>query len=263
MKRIFLVAGIPIIAGVALMLALNPFQSATPQLPQIIPQEKKVLDPSMTYDYIVKPVNYTAVGKDVGIQYPPAAMANKCLFYFSHLRNQTAWDYGVYMADWMALRNPDMQHRYDFDWKPYNLTKGWTSALGQAHTAECFIRAYDHTNNTKYLEYAKASFIQMPRDGDWYEEYPGGSHVLNGHQFVLLALSKYPLEDAEIKGLLDRGLAALKADALLYDNGTNSFYDRLGHPALKYHNTHVVNFQRIYDYTKDAEWLEIKTAFES
>jgi hypothetical protein len=233
------------------------------------------LDPKITYDNIVQPVNYDERGHAVGIQYPPVAMGNKCLFYFSHVRNQTAWDYGIYMADWLALRaDPDMGFAYDFPWKTYNLTAGWHSALGQAHISECFMKAYERTGDEKYLEMAKRTLLYIENvmidegnDRWWYEEYPseGGSYVLNGHQFVLVALSKYLeiQEDPEIRQLFDNGLRALKVDAFLYDDGVNnSFYDRLGHPALKYHATHIINFQRLHDITGDRDWLVIKQVFE-
>jgi hypothetical protein len=101
----------------------------------------------------------------------------------------------------------------------------------------------------------------------WYEEYPskGGSYVLNGHQFVLIALSKYlDIEgDSTIRDMLEKGLRALKADALKYDNGINdSYYDRLHHPALSYHRTHISNFQALYNITHDEYWLKIKKVFE-
>jgi hypothetical protein len=247
------------------------------------------LDPNVTYDYIIPPVNFTARGhEEVGLQHPPVAAAIKCLFYFSQAKNETASSYGVYVADWLAQRGNDtdlyMIFTHDFPWSPYNLTIGWKSSLAQAHAAECFLKAYEYTEDDRYLTLAKKAllFLRVPvsqggvmidessNDSKrwWYEEYPseGGSYVLNGHQFVLIALSKYldvAPNNNHIHELFDNGLRALKATVLQYDSGKNySYYDRLEHPALKYHMTHIINFQRLYDITGDEEWLRIKKVFE-
>lgn len=247
------------------------------------------LDPRITYYNILPPVDYIARGhEEVGLQHPPIAAALKCLFYFSHVGNDTATSYGIYVADWLAQRGNETDlyiiFTHDFPWLPYNLTIGWKSALAQAHTAECFLEAYKHTQDDRYLALAQKAllFLRVPvsqggvminesiNDSKrwWYEEYPteGGSYVLNGHQFVLIALSKY-LEIApnnhHVRELFDSGVNALKAAALQYDNGMNySYYDRLERPALKYHATHIINFQRLYDITGDEEWLRIKKVFE-
>jgi hypothetical protein len=252
------------------------------------------LDPNVTYDHIIPPVNFTARGhEEAGLQHPPIAAAYKCLFYFSHVRNETASSYGLYVADWLAQRGNETAiyiiFTHDFPWHPYNLTAGWKSALAQAHVAECFLKAYEHTQDDRYLTLAMKAllFLRVPvlqggvmidesnnnNNGSerrwWYEEYPlegGGSYVLNGHQFVLIALSKYldiAPNNQHILDLFDNGLSALKATALQYDYGKNySYYDRLERPALKYHTTHIINFQRLYDITGDEEWLRIKKVFE-
>jgi hypothetical protein len=231
------------------------------------------------------PVNYTKKGhEELGLQYLPVSAAIKCAFYFNHPRNVTALSYGQYIAAWFTLHGNETDDyfifKHDFPWAQYNLSKGWKSALTQALIAECFIKAYQHTNYEKYLTLAKKSFnfLKVPvskggvliDEGNnrwWYEEYPsaGGSYVLNGHQFVLIALSKYLQikDDKDIKELFKNGLDALEDDALLYDNGfNNSLYDRLNHPALKYHKTHIINFQRLNDITGDDFWLLVKRAFE-
>jgi hypothetical protein len=243
------------------------------------------LDPNKTYDNIIPPFNYTAKGfPEVGVQYPPVSTALKCMLYFNQPRNETARTYGQYVADWFALRgnrtNDYIVFAHDFPWPQYNLTKGWKSGLAQAHVAECFMEAYQHTEDRKYLDLAKKALmflnvstseggvkINEGVNRSWYEEYPteGGSYVLNGHQFVLIALSKYLdiEDDPDIFLLFRDGLNALKANALQYDYGYNySYYDRLWHPAKKYHKTHIINFERLYNITGNPDWLLIKQMFE-
>lgn len=303
MNKMFLIVGVPIAIGLVLLVTTNSagmmkqFSNITSDNNKPIttqkPQESEnpqpstevlALDPKITYDNIIPPIDYDAQDhKGIGLQYPPAYVANKCLFYFSHVRNATAWEYGVYVAKWLALHGSESEQHivfaYDFPLTLYNLTAGWKSAPAQSAASECFLKAYAYTGDNTYLTLAKKSlmFLTVPtEDGGvtikesndrwWYEEFPskGGSYVLNGHQSVLLALSKYLDIDNDpvIRQLFDNGLRALKADASLYDRGTNdSFYDRLGHPANRYHSTHITNFQKLYDITHDEQLLEIKKAF--
>lgn len=262
------------------------------------------LDPSVTHNNIIPPIDTNAVGYRhiEGLHYPPVAVANKCLFYFSHVNNETAISYGVYVAEWLALRShhhyynnqsgePGVKSIYftnDYPWPQYGLEAGWKTGLAQGLAAECFLEAYSYTGNSTFADLAQKSllFLQVPiteggvmiDEGSnrwWYEEYPRPSgnvqpKILNGHQFVLLSLNEY-LQQIDnnndtsiiIQRLFDNGLNALKFDALLYDHGyNNSYYDREQRPAHIYHKTHIINFQRLYDITGDAELLSIKKAFE-
>lgn len=275
----------------ATLFALNPSlwgtaSSSSLTTKSVIATPGAKLDPELTYDNIIPPVNYTARGhEELGLQYLPVRAAYECIAYFDHARNnQTARSYGLYIADWFAERGNETDEyivfAHDFPWSQYNLTIGWKSALTQAHVAECFMKAYERTQDNKYLTLANKSFmfLNVPvaeggvliDEGNsrwWYEEYPTeeSSYVLNGHQFVLIALSKYLdiEDDPAIRKLFVNGLSALKAAALQYDKGINdSYYDRLWNPALKYHKTHIVNFQRLYDITGDDDWLQIKRVFE-
>jgi hypothetical protein len=275
--------------------SILPFQKRQAEASSSLPVESVVrLDPKVTYDNILPPSNISAIApnEEAGLQHPPVAAANKCLFYFSHVRNETASSYGVYVAEWLALRGHEFRDfvyfTNDYPWRQYNLTAGWKSGLSQGLVAECFLKAYSYTGNSTFVDLAKKSllFLQVPiADGGvmidegnnrwWYEEYPRPAEnvqpqILNGHQFVLLSLNEY-LQQIDnnndtsiiIRRLFDNGLNALKFDALMYDNGMNySYYDRLRNPALKYHTTHIINFQRLYDITGDEEWLRIKKVFE-
>jgi hypothetical protein len=255
------------------------------------------LDPKITYDDIIPPTNYTSKYSDIqGLHYPPVAAANNCLFYFNHPSNKTAMSYGVYVAEWLALRahhynnqssagEDSIYFTHDFPWSHYNLTAGWKSALAQGLAAECFMEAYSYTGNSTFADLARKSlmFLTVPvseggvmiDEGNgrwWYEEYARPAQnkhpqVLNGHQFVLLSLNRYLQQinnnDTDIRQIFDNGLNALKSDAQLYDNGyNNSFYDRLGNLAKGYHKTHIINFERLYNVTGDAELLRIKKVFE-
>lgn len=307
-NKLFLVAGVPIAIGLVLFAFSNQsivsyFNSnpqkddgnnvaTSQQVANSKPFTSKLfLDATITNDTIIPPVDYGAKGHDVGDSgkhYPPANVANKCMYYFSALRNSTATEYGVYVATWLSLHGDEHQtyiaYPYDFNWPTYNLTSGWHSALAQSTISDCYIKAYQATSDPLFLDLAKKSlmFIGLPveqggvmiDEGNskwWYEEYAGQnlndtrSYVLNGHQFVLLSMNNYLKidNDPAIRQMFNNGLKAFEEDAHLYDRGTSSWYDRVGNVAGKYHNTHIVNTQKLYDITKDEKLLEIKKMFET
>ena len=248
------------------------------------------LDPHQTYNNIIPPTNYgIRNGINIGNQYPPVGVAMKCAYYFSAVNNQTSWEYGKYVAEWLALRahdggNNTTYFTYDFPWPMYNLTAGWKSGLAQGLVSECFMKAASYTGNSTFNDLARESllYLKTPESQGgvmideganrwWFEEYAGvgGSNpmVFNGHQFTLISLGTYLQKvdpnDAEIKAIFDRGLAAMKFDAPMYDYGYNySLYDRERNMAGKYHPTHIINMQRLYDMTHDAELLKLKKMFE-
>jgi hypothetical protein len=246
------------------------------------------LDPKVTYENIIPAVDYDVKGYEgVGKQNSVANVANKCLFYFSHVRNATAWEYGVYTAEWLANHGTEtgdyIAFQNNFTWPPYNITAGWKSAVAQSSASDCFLKTYSYTNDGLFLNLAKKSlmFLQVPieqggvlideRDGKWwYEGYASTNvkapQVLISHQSTLLSLANYLAidNDTTVQKLFNNGLKALEADALLYKNGNNnSFFDRLGNQAGSSHSIHIANFQRLYDITKDEKLLEIKKTFEA
>ena len=309
-KKLLVVTGVPVAIGLVLFTffsnspilnflnddddnsddasaAPTPQQTATTAKPFT---RRLSLDPKVTNDTIIPPVDYDARGYDgLGKHYAPANVANKCLYYFSALRNSTATEYGIYTAEWLSLHGDEHQtyiaYPYDFNWPTYNLTAGWHSALAQSTISDCYIKAYQATSDPLFLDLARKSlmFIGVPveqggvliDEGNnkwWYEEYAGQnlndtrSYVLNGHQFVLLSMNNYLKidNDPAIRQMFNNGLKAFEDDAHLYENGVNnSWYDRVGHTAGKYHNTHIVNSQKLYDITKDEKLLEIKKMFQT
>lgn len=202
MNRLFLAAGIPVAIGLVLF-AVNNATGFDFQLPQ---QEASTpivstLDPNVTYENIISGVNYESTGK----QYPPASAAKSCLFYFSHVRNETAWGYGVYTADWLQAHGNETDDylifQNDFPSLPHNLTSGWKSAQAQSKAADCFLAAYDYTNDPKYLTLAEKSlmFLQVPVEqggvmtvrggGWWYDSY--GADAKQDQIATLASLSNY------------------------------------------------------------------------
>lgn len=147
------------------------------------------------------------------------------------------------------------------------LDPGWYSAMAQGHAMSLLVRAYERTQNKKYLTAAlKATelFSISSEDGGvralfagkyvWYEEYPTvpSTYVLNGFIYSLFGL--YDLKtitnrqgDSTTSILFQEGLNSLRALLPLYDTGSGSSYD-LKHFSLgtapnlarwEYHEVHI------------------------
>ncbi|KAI6196633.1 Heparosan-N-sulfate-glucuronate 5-epimerase [Aphelenchoides besseyi] len=145
------------------------------------------------------------------------------------------------------------------------LKAGWISAMAQGHAISVLVRAFNITNDRRYLDASMKAlrpFETESIDGGvrthlfgyaWYEEYPTSpsSLVLNGFMYSLIGLydlSQVHFKDSEkAKHLFDTGIESLKVLLPLYDTGSGSIYD-LKHVTMKsppnlargdYHDTHI------------------------
>jgi hypothetical protein len=132
---------------------------------------------------------------------------------------------------------------YNFD-NVYNdvfIASPWSSAFGQAHVLQAFVKAYNDTKDPKYLKLArKAAWafdvpieqggFKSTLEGDiFFEEVPRppAPHILNGHMIGTIALIEAgrSLADPEIEALGMKGVLTLKHHLWLYDTGYWSRYD--------------------------------------
>lgn len=147
------------------------------------------------------------------------------------------------------------------------LPPGWYSAMAQGQAMSLLVRAYILTKDKPYLKAAAEAMklfeISSDQGGvlakfmniyDWYEEYPTrpSSFVLNGFIYAIFGL--YDLKETaegDDKATADRlyqaGIKSLRAMLLMFDTGSDTFYD-LRHLTLgvepnrarwDYHTTHI------------------------
>ncbi|KAI6194073.1 Heparosan-N-sulfate-glucuronate 5-epimerase [Aphelenchoides besseyi] len=146
------------------------------------------------------------------------------------------------------------------------LKAGWISAMGQGHAISVLVRAFNITNDRRYLNAAMNALTPFETesiDGGvrthlfgyaWYEEYAANAHlncmliccfryptspsslVLNGFMYSLIGLydlSQVHLKESEkAKHLFNTGIESLKVLLPLYDTGSGSIYD-LKHVTMK------------------------------
>jgi len=189
--------------------------------------------------------------KEFGIQYQPVGIAQYALGTWDlYLENNDPQDKEkfIHMADWfcdnLLVENGFGIWEYNFDFPRYNLKAPWPSAMSQGEGISVLMRAYQLTENKKYIEIAKLALnsfkvpIEMggvlykDKEGYvWYEEYPPlekePPHVLNGFIFALFGLCDYykATESEEALELFNQGIKTLKEKINLWDMGFWSRYD--------------------------------------
>lgn len=161
-----------------------------------------------------------------------------------------------------------------YDWPGYNMTSPWRSAMNQSRAMEAFVKAFEMTNDSIFLLYAKRSMNALftevkdggvtykDTSGYWYEEYSDDtapqSRVLNGMIVVLQGLSAYHhiTSDHEALFLFNKGISSVKRTLHMYDNNGHTNYDILGKPAtIWYHRFHVKLVDFLYKETHDLYFL--------
>jgi heparosan-N-sulfate-glucuronate 5-epimerase len=164
-----------------------------------------------------------------------------------------------------------------YDWPSYKMTTPWRSAMNQGRAMQAFIKAFEKTRDTLYLNLARKSMntlhtevrdggvTYMDSTGYWYEEYADDmvpqSRVLNGMIVVLQALSDFHrvTNDLDAFFLFKRGVDAVKKTLHFYDNKGHSNCDVLGKPASSwYHKFHIELLDFLYTETHESIFNEYK-----
>lgn len=154
-----------------------------------------------------------------------------------------------------------------YNWPGYKMSPPWRSAMNQGRAMQAFIKAYEQTGDSSYLEYSRKSMntlytsvseggvTYIDSTGYWFEEYADDnvpqSRVLNGMIVVLQALSDFHkvTNNSNALFLFGKGVAAVKKSIRFYDNNGHSNYDILGKPANPwYHKFHI----ELLDYLDNA-----------
>ncbi|MPZ07147.1 MAG: hypothetical protein GEU26_12175 [Nitrososphaeraceae archaeon] len=218
----------------------------------------------------------------IGRQRNPVSIAHSAL---EHHESYNRSHDNVYLqkflnnSDWLVENTVSHGNyslfEYQFPWPRYDLLPPWHSGMAQALALEALIKAYDVTNDKRYLNTSKqllnAFFIEVkdggvtyktPNDGWWYEEYakPGAieSRVLNGHTFALLGIHKYYeyTQDPVAKYLFNQGILTLKKNLPSYEftlgGGQYSTYDILNNEVaapIFYHIAQTSHLGQLYEIT--------------
>jgi len=188
--------------------------------------------------------------REFGIQYQPVGIAHSALgnwdLYLTTKQAQYREKF-LRMADWfcenLVIKGDFGVWEYHFDYPRFHLKAPWPSAMSQGEGISVLARAYQITQEKRYLhcaELALGSFKASLIEGGvryhdengfiWYEEYPSlvePPHVLNGFIFALFGLydSYKSTGNKEALALFNEGVEILKANLRRWDLGFWSRYD--------------------------------------
>jgi hypothetical protein len=183
----------------------------------------------------------------------------------------------------MTQEGDTMVWRHDKAMSRFKLKPGWASAMAQGECISLFLRWYQITDETKYLEYAQKAydFMKIPTSEGgvraydqagnlWLEEYPapdGPSCVLNGFIYALWGL--YDLYrvtgDKAVKEDIDACVETLKNTLPQFDVGYWSIYDQYTFELVRYYyqkNVHVPQLYAMYDLTQEPLFLKYAKKWE-
>ena len=218
---------------------------------------------------------------DIGIQYNPIAIAQWSLGNYNLWKKNNSQDcYKKFIkgADWLHnnlnLNNKNIyvwQHHFNWVYKE-NLVNPWHSGLAQGQGLSVLVRAYQISQNKKYLESAKKAYQSFlidtskggvtftdKDDNVWIEEYimkKSPTHILNGFIWGLWGIYDYWLltKDNSVKKLFNRYIKTVLNNVEKYDIGYWSLYE-LSNLKIKmrasifYHKLHIVQLQILFNMT--------------
>jgi hypothetical protein len=208
--------------------------------------------------------------------------AQEALNYYKNKTDSVSKSKFFVCIEWLKanssiLNDSSIIFYVNFNWPGFQMEKPWRSAMSQGRAMQAFIKAYELTRDTLYLNLARRSMNTLYTEvkdggvtyidstGYWYEEYADDnvpqSRVLNGMIIVLQALSDFynTTNDPGALCLFKNGVSAVKSSLHLYDSNGHSNYDVLGKPASPwYHNFHIELLDFLYIKTHDPIFNEYK-----
>jgi rhamnogalacturonyl hydrolase YesR len=186
-------------------------------------------------------------GAKAGKQYNPTTICQYALGNWERFlatNDKRYYDAFLKQADWLAANQENGRWYYRFDWQAHVLLKNpWASSIAQGQGISVLTRAFQSTNDKKYLEKAEAAFAVLTAPivagglasasdkGVWYEEYPSAekpSRVFNGHIWTLFGIWDLyrATGDTRTRKAFEDGVAVVKAEIAKYDTGYWVLYEQ-------------------------------------
>jgi len=230
----------------------------------------------------------------IGRQYNPIAIAQWGLGnYNAFCRTGSAEPKNKFLlaGEWLRSQLKPNSHgvwvwNHNFNWEYRTpLIAPWYSGLAQGQGISLLVRAWQATEEPRYLEAARHAFQSFctpvadggvsftDDDGDiWFEEYvvEPPTHILNGFIWAAWGVYDYFLAtaDATAKHLFIRSVETLRKNLPSYDLGFWSLYERSGTrlPMIAspfYHRLHIVQLRVMQRLTGEAIFSSCADRWES
>jgi hypothetical protein len=260
-------------------------------------RSRKVQSLIADYDENGIPLNrpYIDVSSD-GLVYYPITIGQVGLSIFhSFLKTQSDNDLKrfLHFADWF-VENGDETNNLGIRWltdiplPAYQNPGPWQSAFSQSRAISILLRAFQHTQETGYLETAqkalvsftipvsKGGVMSQTEWGPFFEEYPADVPVLvlNGHIFSLFGLFDYTRvfpKDSRCKSLVNDGINSLLLSLSSFDMGYWSrynfckaeFYPKTDPATISYHRLHIILLKVVNQFKENSILTEYIKKWEN
>lgn len=224
-------------------------------------------------------------GAKIGRQYNPTTICQFALSNwerFLSTNDRRYYDAFIKQADWLASNQENGRWNYHFDWQAHALMKNpWASSIAEGQGISVLARAFQSTNDEKYLAAAEKAFAVLTTpiaaggvafatdQGVWYEEYPSAekpSHVFNGHIWALFGIwDLYRVTGNEkARKAFDAGVAVVKADIAKYDTGYWVLYEQQRFFVVDtlYMNLVIEELKALFAVTKEPVFLDYSARWE-
>ena len=235
-------------------------------------------------------VLYNAASGDIPAAYHPTSIAQYALACWNAYlavgdkKQREAFETQAYWLLSHELRFPNGAGGWPipFAAKDFHVSKPWLSALTQGNVISVFVRAYQLTCKSMFLEAAQRAVrtfeldildggvsTRLAGDGIFFEEvaaYPA-AHVLNGYILALFGLYDFLAltQESEIAALIQRSLTTFHAIIDEFDAGYWSRYDLLHRHLvpLFYHALHIVLLKALADYSGCEHCMQLAIRWEA
>jgi hypothetical protein len=176
------------------------------------------------------------------------------------------------------------KHHFNWEYRD-TLHSPWYSALAQGQGISVLVRAYQESQDSRYLEaseLALASFFTSVAEGGvaftddagdlWFEEYIvfPPTHILNGFLWAVWGIYDYYLatRDGSGQDLFARTVQTLLRNLDRYDLGFWSLYEQSGTrlPMVAspfYHQLHIVQLRVMHRLTGEEKFSQVADRWES
>jgi glycosyltransferase involved in cell wall biosynthesis len=230
--------------------------------------------PSSTLDKVGVPCNQPAGANPAA--YHPTSIAQYALAHWNaylvngHHEHKEAF---MTQARWLLAHESRLSDDaggwpIPFALRDYYAPRLWLSALAQGNAVSVLVRAYQLTDEDKFLQAARRAVrtfeldildggvnTSLGENGVFFEEvavYPA-AHILSGYILALFGLYDYVTftKDSNIEELIQRSVTTLHTLVEAFDTGSWTRYDLL-HQRLAswfYHSLHVTLFEALARYS--------------
>ncbi len=189
------------------------------------------------------------------------------------------------VVDWLCAHLEKNAHglavwHHHFDWEYRNTLKApWYSALAQGQGISVLVRAYNESQDPRYLDAARSALASFYTSVDaggvaftdargdlWFEEYivSPPTHILNGFIWAAWGIYDYFLATKEnsAQELFTRAVKTMLRNLDLYDLGFWSLYEQSGTrlPMVAspfYHQLHIVQLRIMHRLTGEDAFAQV------